>query len=176
MTCNRRATRLKDTNKIVSRRAWDSNVASPLVGKPLDIDVSEKLLDQLRVEIAMRILEVARHLGVSTRVLRHYEAEGLIVPRRAPNGYRTYSASEIDQAAWVRDLIAAGFSTREIRNLLTALEDGPRKATVSCSALLQDKLGQIDRAIDTLRKRRRALSRRLDGWNGTMQRRTGTGQ
>jgi DNA-binding transcriptional MerR regulator len=115
--------------------------------------------------MTMKIQEAAYHLGVSARVLRHYEAEGLIEPLRAANGYRTYAPPEIDRAAWVRDLIAAGFSTRELRNLLTALEDGPHKTSVDCSVLMQDKLDQIDRAIETLRKRRRALAHRLAEWN-----------
>src|SRR5437868_12402502 len=114
----------------------------------------------------MRIQEAAHQLGVSARALRHYEAAGLIVPRRNSNGYRSYSASEIERAAWVKDLIAAGFSTRELRNLLTALEDGRRGARVNCSAVMQEKLDQIDRAIAVLRKRRRALSRRLAGADG----------
>ncbi len=111
----------------------------------------------------MRIQEAARHLGVSARALRHYEAAGLIVPRRTPNGYRSYAASELERAAWVRDLIASGFSTRELRNLLSALDDGRRGARVSCSTVMQDKLDQIDRAMAALRMRRRALSRRLIG-------------
>lgn len=111
----------------------------------------------------MKIQEAARHLGVSARTLRHYEAAGLIVPRRTSNGYRSYSAPEIERDAWVRDLIASGFSTRELRNLLSALEDGRRAARVSCAAVMQDKLDQIDRAIAALRKRRLALSRRLTG-------------
>jgi DNA-binding transcriptional MerR regulator len=109
----------------------------------------------------MRIQEAARHLGVSARVLRHYEAAGLIEPQRISNGYRSYSAAEIERAAWVRDLIASGFSTRELRNLLSALEGGRRGARVNCSAVMQQKLEQIDRAIAVLRQRRRALSRRL---------------
>ncbi|WP_375775312.1 MerR family transcriptional regulator [Bradyrhizobium sp. ma5] len=114
----------------------------------------------------MRIQEAAHHLSVSARALRHYEAAGLIVPRRNSNGYRSYAALEIERAAWVRDLIAAGFSTRELRNLLTALTDGRRGARVNCSAVMQEKLDQIDRAIAALRKRRRALSRRLAGQDG----------
>jgi len=114
----------------------------------------------------MRIQEVARHLGISSRSLRHYEAEGLIDLRRAVNGYRTFAPPEIERAAWVRDLIAAGFSTRELRNLLTALEDEPRKAGVDCSVVMQSKLEQIDHAIASLRKRRRALAHRLAEWDG----------
>jgi len=118
----------------------------------------------------MRIQEAARYLGVSARSLRHYESEGLIEPRRAANGYRTYAPPEVERAAWVRDLIAAGFSTRELRNLLAALEDGPRKAAVDCSVVMQGKLNQIDHAVAALRKRRQALARRLTEWNGKRRR------
>ncbi|WP_206685369.1 MerR family transcriptional regulator [Bradyrhizobium uaiense] len=131
---------------------------------PLDIDVSEKVLSDPSTETVMRIQEAADRLGVSTRVLRHYEHEGLIVPRRTPNGYRSYSAPEVDRAAWVRDLIGSGFSTREIRNLIAALEDGTSRLGVNCSAVMKDKLERIDRAIETLRRRRRTLSRRLSDW------------
>ena len=113
----------------------------------------------------MRIQEAARYLGASARSLRHYESEGLIEPRRAANGYRTYAPPEVERAEWVRDLIAAGFSTRELHNLLTALGEGPRKRGVDCSVVMQGQLNQIDQAIAALRKRRHASARRLAEWN-----------
>lgn len=112
----------------------------------------------------MRIQEAARQLGVSPRVLRHYEAEGLISPRRSANGYRIYSPKELMQAEWVRDLVASGFSTRELRNLLSALDDGPGKPSIDCTMLMREKLDQIDRLLAALRKRRGTLTRRLEAW------------
>ncbi|WP_165191685.1 MerR family transcriptional regulator [Caulobacter soli] len=112
----------------------------------------------------MKIQEAADHLGVSTRTLRHYEAEGLIAPRRAANGYRTYSPPEIEKAEWVRDFIASGFSTRELRKLLAALEDGSGAPPVDCAILMRRKLEQIDRIMAALGERRDALAGRLERW------------
>ena len=38
----------------------------------------------------MRIGELSAAAGVSIRVLRHYEAQGLIQSRRSANNYREY--------------------------------------------------------------------------------------
>jgi MerR family transcriptional regulator, copper efflux regulator len=107
----------------------------------------------------MQIREAAQHLGVSTRALRHYEASGLLRPTRFENGYRNLSEADVRRAEWVRDLIAAGFSTRELRALITALDEGQAEPT--CVGVLRDKLDQIDRLVEVLERRRRAVAERL---------------
>ena len=37
-----------------------------------------------------KIGEIAALYGISTDILRYYEELGILVPRRAPNGYRIY--------------------------------------------------------------------------------------
>ena len=37
-----------------------------------------------------KIGEIAALYGISTDILRYYEELGILVPRRAPNGYRVY--------------------------------------------------------------------------------------
>ncbi|GGC89106.1 hypothetical protein GCM10010994_53690 [Chelatococcus reniformis] len=107
----------------------------------------------------MHIQDAARHLGVSARTLRHYETAGLIRPTRLANGYRNLSEVDLRMAAWVRDLIAAGFSTRELRTLLDALDAGADGKV--CLAALRGKLAQIDRLAEALRRRRQAVAARL---------------
>lgn len=107
----------------------------------------------------MLIRDAARHLGVSTRTLRHYEAAGLIRPTRLGNGYRNLSEADVRTAAWVRDLIAAGFSTRELRGLLATFDE--RQGEAACVAALRGKLAQIDRLVEVLQQRRRAVAQRL---------------
>ena len=107
----------------------------------------------------MQIREAAQTLGVSTRALRHYEASGLLRPTRSENGYRNLSEADIRRAEWVRDLIAAGFSTRELRALVTALDEGQAEPT--CESVLRCKLDQIDRLVEVLERRRRAVAERL---------------
>ena len=57
----------------------------------------------------MRITEAARHAGTSPRMLRYYEAEGLLAPARRDNGYRDYDAGEVLVARQIVALSHAGF-------------------------------------------------------------------
>lgn len=109
----------------------------------------------------MRIKEAARRLGISERMLRHYENEGLLRPRRSENGYRWYDEAELRRVARIRDLLAAGFSTREIRSMAACLSDegaGPCEAGIR---QLLRKLEQIERPRAELDARREEILRRL---------------
>lgn len=69
----------------------------------------------------MRIGELAKRTGVATRMLRYYEEQGLITPRRLDNGYREYDEYLVDRAQKIRGLIDAGIPTRLIGNILPCL-------------------------------------------------------
>ena len=45
----------------------------------------------------MNVGEAARQTGWSPRMLRYLERSGLVVPRRAASGYRTYGLLELNQ-------------------------------------------------------------------------------
>lgn len=65
------------------------------------------------------IKQVAEILGVSASVLRSWESERLIVPGRAPSGYRVYSAADVDRLRRIRDLIQQdGLNPAGVRRLL----------------------------------------------------------
>lgn len=83
------------------------------------------------------------------------------MPRRDANGYRRFAPADLAMAAWTRDLIAAGFSLRELRKLSSALDQRPPKPGSGCSAMMREKIEQIGRLIDSLGARRNALSERL---------------
>ena len=59
----------------------------------------------------MRIGELARRVGVAPRLLRYYEEQGLLRPRRTSSGYREYGEADVDVVHHVRTLLAAGLST-----------------------------------------------------------------
>jgi phosphoglycolate phosphatase-like HAD superfamily hydrolase len=44
---------------------------------------------------SVRVGELARRTGVTIRALRYYEAAGLVVPARLPNGYRDYEPDAV---------------------------------------------------------------------------------
>ncbi|WP_017541357.1 MerR family transcriptional regulator [Nocardiopsis halophila] len=69
----------------------------------------------------MLIGDVARRSGVSTRMLRHYDALGLVRPTgRTAGGYREYSAEDVRRIFHVESLRSLGLSLKQIGR---ALED-----------------------------------------------------
>jgi len=70
----------------------------------------------------MSIGEFARHLGVSVRMLRHYDALGLLVPARVDpvTGYRRYTAAQFDRANRLVAFKELGFPLERIGPVLDA--------------------------------------------------------
>lgn len=108
----------------------------------------------------MRIGELARRVGVAPRLLRYYEEQGLLRPRRSSSGYREYGEADVDVVHHVRTLLGAGLSTATIAELLPCMgADGPR-LIASCPELLDDLQRERDRLtamIDELTGTRNGL-------------------
>ncbi|MFC7730192.1 MerR family transcriptional regulator [Actinomadura keratinilytica] len=71
----------------------------------------------------MRIGELARRTGVSTRSLRYYEEQGLLVPDRTPGGQRDYPEQAVDRVIRIQELYAAGLHSKKIAELLPCMRD-----------------------------------------------------
>lgn len=109
----------------------------------------------------MQAKEAAERLRITQRMLRHYEQEGLLEVGRTLNGYRSYTEVDVRRAGRVRDFIATGFSTREIRTMSACLTDegsGPCEGGVE---KLREKLEHIDRLRAELDEKRSAVVERL---------------
>lgn len=109
----------------------------------------------------MQAKEAAEQLGITQRILRHYEKEGLLEVGRTLNGYRSYSAADLRRAGRIRDFIATGFSVREIRAMRACLSDdgtGPCEGGIE---KLTEKLEHIDRLRADLEQKRSAVLDRL---------------
>lgn len=110
----------------------------------------------------MQAKEAADKLGITQRMLRHYENEGLIEIDRSENGYRRYSESDLRRAGRIRDFIATGFSTREIKSMSACLSDegaGPCEGGV---IKMQEKLEHIERLQADLEARKQAVLDRIE--------------
>ncbi len=68
----------------------------------------------------MLIGEIADFFGVSRKALRLYEKKGIIKPVKvdAANGYRYYSAEQVQQLNALLELKALGFSLDEIKTII----------------------------------------------------------
>ena len=58
----------------------------------------------------MRIGEIARRVGLTTKALRYYESLGLVTPTRLRNGYRDYGEDDVRLVRAVRLLNELGDS------------------------------------------------------------------
>jgi DNA-binding transcriptional MerR regulator len=95
--------------------------------------------------------EVARRSGVSARMLRHYDALGLVRPTgRTAGGYRAYADADIRRIFYVESLRTLGLSLRQIGQVLDDPDFTP-------SALI----GDLVREAEVRLARERELLKRL---------------
>ena len=113
----------------------------------------------------MRIGELAERTGVSARVIRYYEQQGLLPASRAENGYRTYSEADAERARHVASLVQAGIPTRLVKVLVDA-EDAAARHDPACprevAELLDAELVGLDERITCLTRSRDAIRTFLD--------------
>ncbi|MFF3771818.1 MerR family transcriptional regulator [Streptomyces sp. NPDC002232] len=114
----------------------------------------------------MLIGEVARHSGVSARMLRHYESLGLVRPTvRTGAGYREYSEEDIRRVFHIESLRSLGLSLREVGRAL----DEPGFAP---SELVEDLIRQTRERIaaetELLTRLRRIGSAGPAGWRDVL--------
>jgi peroxiredoxin/DNA-binding transcriptional MerR regulator len=112
----------------------------------------------------VRITEIARQAGVTTKALRYYEDIGLIAPARLGNGYRDYSDEDARIVAKIRELAAAGIAPSLARPFVDCLRDGHEHGD-ECPASLaayRDRISALDDLIRMATQRREELSGRLE--------------
>lgn len=95
----------------------------------------------------MNIGQAAQRSGVSTKMIRHYEAIGLLRPAaRGENDYRQYGASDVHELAFIRRARRLGFSVEEIRELLALWRNGKR-ASSEVRKIAQAHLTDLERRL-----------------------------
>ncbi|MFI1257269.1 MerR family transcriptional regulator [Streptomyces netropsis] len=106
----------------------------------------------------MRIGELSRRTGVSPRLLRYYEGQGLLVSERDSNDYRRYGAAAVERVTRIRELLAGGLTTEAIRDLLPCAQGGP--GLLACEHSVQvvdEQLSRVDEQLAELARKREAL-------------------
>lgn len=119
----------------------------------------------------MKIGELAFRTGVTPRALRYYEEHELLHPDREGNGYRTYPESAVVQVEQVRDLLAAGLSTRVIRVVVPCFDGSGPELRPQVDKELADNLA---REVDKMGARIDALTRNRDAVRRFLQTATPT--
>lgn len=111
-------------------------------------------------EEKMQIGELSRRTGVSVRMLRHYEAKGLIAPERTASGYRRFGADDVRLVRRIVTLGEAGLTLADIRAVLPCAR-GALAGDPPCAAFrdkVRTKIGEIDARMAALAESRDILS------------------
>ncbi|MGW6500635.1 MerR family transcriptional regulator [Nonomuraea angiospora] len=112
----------------------------------------------------MRISELARRAGVTTKAVRYYESLGLLTPERLANGYRDYDEHDVRLTREIRALGNLGIPVERTRPFLHCLTAGHRHAD-DCPASLagyRDAIAELTQRIEGLAARRTVLIAHLE--------------
>ncbi|MEV0248737.1 MerR family transcriptional regulator [Nocardia sp. NPDC050712] len=108
----------------------------------------------------MRIGELSNRTGVSHRLLRYYEEQGLLTADRTGGGFREYGPDTPTVVRQIRALLTAGLPTRVIRDILPCAH-GPAPELEShpdMLAVLRHELGAVEARLECLAETRDILA------------------
>ncbi len=81
------------------------------------------------------ISEVSALMGISNELLRHYERLGLISPERDENGYRRYTAMDVDKLSGVRRYKNMQFPLEQVEKLMYGTDRNEMAAQMHAALL-----------------------------------------
>lgn len=101
--------------------------------------------------------EAAKRSGVSAKMIRHYEAIGLLpAAGRTFAGYRIYDDSDLHRIRFIKRARGLGFAMKEIAQLLGLWDDCDR-ASAEVKALALHHVDELDAKIAEMQAMRRTL-------------------
>ncbi len=112
----------------------------------------------LGMSYPVNIGQAATLSGVSAKMVRHYEALGLL-PRvgRTDSGYRQYSQAEVHTLQFIKRCRELGFSMDEIAELVS-LWQNRRRTSASVKRIAQQHADALAQRIDAMQAMQRTLS------------------
>lgn len=114
----------------------------------------------------MNIGQASKASGVSQRMIRHYEAIGLIPKAaRRDSGYRDYDERDVHTLRFIARARDLGFPIEEIGKLLALWRDRSR-ASAEVKQLALARVEELKRKERDLREMRRTLETLADACHG----------
>lgn len=114
----------------------------------------------------MNIGQASRHSGISAKMIRHYEARGLVPGvTRSDAGYRQYGEATVHTLRFIRRARELGFETREIDALLQLWRDRKRPSA-QVKRIVQRHVTDLGRRIAALQSMQRTLEHLADCCHG----------
>lgn len=114
----------------------------------------------------LRVGDVANKVGISAKMIRHYEEIGLISPpERSQSNYRLYHPRIVTQLSFIVEARRLGFSLEEIGRLMALWQDEGR-ASADVKKLTILHIADLDARIAALTAMRDALTGLADACHG----------
>ena len=114
-------------------------------------------MSEARRDGHVNIGDAAKASGVSAKMIRHYEENGLIGRAgRTTAGYRIYRETDVHVLRFIRRARDLGFSLREIKALL-GLWSNRHRASADVKKLAREHIAELDSRIAQMQSMRQAL-------------------
>ena len=108
----------------------------------------------------------ARASGVSAKMVRHYEALGLLgAVARTDAGYRQYTPADVHTLRFIKRARDLGFSMAEIAELVSLWHDR-RRASADVKRIAQTHVAELEKRIQAMQDMRRTLQNLLHHCHG----------
>lgn len=107
----------------------------------------------------MNIGDISRRSGVSERMLRYYEQQGLIQPQRQASGYRNYTEDDVSAVELIRQLNRSGLKLESIRILLPCMDKSGMTVEVcnEIKMLLEKELAELNQKMNEISASRKVI-------------------
>ncbi|GGD58273.1 Cu(I)-responsive transcriptional regulator [Lacimicrobium alkaliphilum] len=114
----------------------------------------------------MNIGEAAQRTGLSNKMIRHYEAQGLFTPAgRSEAGYRLYSEQNIQVLCFIRQARRLDFSIAQIAGLLQ-LWQNPQRSSRDVKEMAEAHLAEVDQKLRELKSMKTTLESMIKACKG----------
>lgn len=104
----------------------------------------------------LTIGQAAALTGLSAKMIRSYEQQGLLSSQRSAAGYRLYHSAQLQQLSFIRQARSLGFALPQIRQLLQ-LWQNPSRPSRQVKQLAQQQLIDVTDKIAKLQQMQQQL-------------------
>jgi DNA-binding transcriptional MerR regulator len=98
----------------------------------------------------MRVSEIAKALGITSRAIYHYEDCGLIRPKRDIWNYRMFGTADVELLVKIAALRAVGISIPDIQDLIQNATIETFFDSVELLKRLEDRYASVEEQRETL--------------------------
>lgn len=121
------------------------------------------------VKTLVTIGQAAKQTGLSAKMIRYYEEEGLLLKaNRTDAGYRLYNSHQLQQLGFIKQARALGFSIAQISSLLGLWRD-PNRSSREVKQLAELHLDEIKQKVAELQQMQSLLQQLADSCCGDDQ-------